>query len=542
MPDWSADYAALAAADRADRLDPPGLERLAVAATMLGHDDEVVVLRERAVEAYLAAGETDRAIDCGFWLGFHLQTKGAWARASGWLERLTRLARGAAPHAAALLDAARAAGLMSAGDVAAALELFERSMRVVGLERNVDHYVLARLGQGRCLQMLGREVEARVALDEAMVHVAAGHVQPQVVGLAYCSMIELCRGWYDIRRAQEWTEALTEWVEEQEGMRAYRGTCLVHRAEFLQLRGRWPEAVAQADDACERLREVGERAAAPAHYRVAELARLRGHFDTAEREYELAAAVGHEVQPGLARLRLAQSRPESALAGLDRAIGEGRDPRALPELLCARIEVCLASGDVSGGRETLDRLDAELGASIAPFLRAMVDHAAGTVLGAEDDWASALPRLRQAWETWSGQGARYEAAVAQLALARACAELGDADAATMESAAARRSLDAIGATGATDVTGAKGALGPPGATGATSAKARSGSGPDDCPLSPRELEVLRILATGATNRAMAAQLVLSEKTVARHVSNIFVKLGVTSRSAATARAFERHWS
>ena len=536
VPDWPAEYAALAAADRDGRLSAAELERLAVAATLLGHDDEVVELRERALELYLDAGDTRAAVLCGFWLGFHLQTSGASARETGWLERLSRAASGADdPWLRALLDQPRAADLMYAGDVAGALGLFESAARAAQLGETVDQYVLARLGQGRCLQVLGRDVEARAVLDEVMVYVAARRVAPQVIGLAYCSMIELCRGWYDIRRAQEWTEALTGWVAEQEGMVPYRGTCLVHRAEFLQLRGEWAEALAQADEACVRLREASERAAGPAHYRIGELARLRGDLTGAERAFERAAAVGVEVQPGLARLRLAQAKPDAALSGLDRALAEARDQRLLPELLSARIEACLAAGEVAEARATLDRMTPLVPDEAAPFLKAVAAFAEGSVRCAEGDWAAALPRLRAAFTTWAELDARYEAATAQLALARTCAQLGDADAAAMARSAGLRTLEALGATVPDEVLAAVG----------------SGDGfhergaqveVEECPLSPRELEVLQILATGATNRAIASQLFLSEKTVARHVSNIFVKLGVASRSAATARAFERHWA
>ncbi len=537
MPDWPAEYAALSAADRDGSLSAPELEHLAVAATLLGHDDEVVALRERAMELYLAAEETRAAVLCAFWLGFHLQTTGAMARAAGWVERLTRLAADSDdPWLQGMLDQPRAAGLMYAGDPAGALGLFERAAPTARREGSVDQYVLARLGQGRCLQMLGRDVEARTVLDEVMVYVTARRVQPQVIGLAYCSMIELCRGWYDVRRAQEWTEALTGWVAEQEGMLPYRGTCLVHRAEFLQLRGDWAAAVAQADEACARLREASERSAGPAHYRIGELARLRGDLDAAERAYERAAAVGEEVQPGLARLRLAQGRPEAALAGLDRALAERRDARAVPELLCARVEVCLAAGDLAGGRASVERLTPLVGEGAPPFLAAMAAYAEGIVRCAGGDWAGALPRLREAFSTWTDLDACYEAAMAQLTLGRTCARLGDADAAAMEEAAALRAMAALGAS-VPDwlVTG-------PLVSTASDEPAHPGPDADDCPLSPRELEVLRILATGATNRAIAAQLVLSEKTVARHLSNIFAKLGVASRSAATARAFEHHWA
>jgi ATP/maltotriose-dependent transcriptional regulator MalT len=316
----------------------------------------------------------------------------------------------------------------------------------------------------------------------------------------------------------------------------------VHRAEFLQLQGAWAEAEVQADEACVSLTRFGFAAAGPAHYRVGELARLRGDLTEAERAFGRAAACGHEVQPGLARVRVAQGRPTEALAGLDRALAEQRDPRALPELLCARVEVCLAGGDVAQARVTLDRMASLVPAGAPPFLRAMCDLAHGAVLGAEGRWEESLPRLRRAWSTWTELGARYDAALAQLALGRACDGMGDTDAAAMETAAATRTLGELGATvpPTPPMPPMPGMCTP--SPSQPVPEALAPRRPDDCPLSPRELDVLRVLATGATNRAIASSLVLSEKTVARHVSNIFAKLGVSSRSAATARAFERHWT
>jgi len=554
VPDWPAEYAVLAAADRDAASDgglsADALERLAVAAGLLGHDAEVVSLRERAIELYLAAGDGRAACLCGFWLGFHLESTGAMARASAWLERLERVAASSPdPWVVALFDQPRAVRLMYAGKPEPALELFSRAVEsnrsllaaapagwaAGGGPGVMDHFVLARLGQGRCLEMLGRSVEARSALDEVMLHVSARRVQPQVIGLAYCAMIELCRGWYDIERAREWTASLTDWVDEQAGMVPYRGTCLVHRAEFLQLSGQWAEAAAQADEACDRLRTASERAAGPAHYRIGELARLRGDLAGAEQAFERAGAVGHEVQPGLALLRMAQGRPDAALAGLDRAVAENRDPRALPDLLAARVEACLAGADVLAARQSLEQLTGLVAEDAAPFLRAVTSFATGSVLLAEGHPAEALPHVRDAFARWTALDARYEAATAQLVLARVCASLGDADSAAVAESSARRALEGLGAV----VPAAGAAQGTPApGTGASPGGAR----PRDCPLSPRELEVLRILATGATNRAIASALVLSEKTVARHVSNIFAKLGVASRAAATARAFEQHWA
>jgi DNA-binding CsgD family transcriptional regulator len=367
--------------------------------------------------------------------------------------------------------------------------------------------------------MLDRSSESADAYDEVMVHVVAGRVSPQVTGLAYCAIVATCMEWFDIRRAQEWTVTFAAWAAEEIGMLAYRGTCLVHRAEILQLRGAWPEAAAEAQRACEALDVTRESAVGAAHYRIAELARLQGRFAAAEKAYARAGALGVEVQPGLALLRLAQRRPDAAAAGLDRALAEHQLPRLRAMLLAARVEVALAAGDLATAGRRADELAAGAAASSAAYLQATCEHAAGALLLGRGDPAAALPRLRRAWSLWQEVESPYDAARTRVLVGRACAGLGDDDASRMELAAARGVFDELGAL--PDLT-------------ATAAEFDTTSGL----LTAREREVLRLLATGATNRAIADRLVLSEKTVARHVSNLFGKLEVTSRAGATAYAYE----
>jgi ATP/maltotriose-dependent transcriptional regulator MalT len=517
--DWVAEYAALAAADREHGLPPEDLEQLAIAAFLLGHDDEVVTLRERAHQLYLDQGRVEEAVLCGCWLAFHLENRGEVAQAAGWDARLGRLV-GDDPEGRweGWRLAPRAVSAMRAGEAATALPMFERMSEVSSARGEVDLFVLSGIGRGNCLAMLDQPRESAAAVDEALLHVAARRTVPQVAGLAYCSAIGLCMERFDLRRAQEWTQALSAWIDEQAGLVPFRGWCMVHRAEILQLRGDWPQATEEAERACTWLSGA---LAGGAHYRIAELARLRGRLDLAEREYQQAAAAGAEVQPGLARLRLAQGRPEAAAAGLERALAESEANVTMPRgpLVAARIEVALSTGDVSGARPWLDRLTEYVGPDRAPYLRALSHHCQGVVLLAEGDARAALTCLRSAAALWQEIDAPYEGAQTRLALARVCDALGDADAAQMDRESARATLRDLGA--AADLAALDGLDRRP-----------------SHPLSPRELEVLRLLATGATNRTIADQLVLSEKTVARHVSNIFGKLHVTSRAAATAYAYE----
>ncbi|MET9311561.1 LuxR C-terminal-related transcriptional regulator [Kribbella sp. NPDC003505] len=507
--DWPAEYAELTAAGRRAPLPPADLDRLAVAAFVLGRDDEVAAYRERAYEEHLARGDVAAAIRSGFWLGFHLQQHGELARAAGWQARIERLIPEDSPQLAGMVAMADAALRMNSGDPAAALPLFEQNL---GWATEPDAIVLAALGRGNCLNLLGRGAEALKALDEAMVQVTASQVGPEVAGMAYCSVIALCMNLYDIRRAQEWTQALTGWCDQQSGLVPYRGACLVHRAQILQYRGAWSDAADAAEDACRRL---SAGAVGSAWYRLAEVERRRGHVEAAERAYLSAAADGMDVQPGLALLRAAQGRVDLAIAGLERALAEDSFSPNRPLLLAARAELAVSSGDRETARKAAAELT-ELARVDSPYLQALAASCEGAVRIACGDPRGAIPLLRRAWSLWQQLDMPYEGAHTRLLVGRACRVLGDVDAEQMEIDSARAVFERLGAV-----------------VDLAALESDRGSG-----LSPRELEVLRLLATGATNRAVADQLFLSERTVARHVSNIFAKLGVNSRAAATAYAYE----
>ena len=237
--DWRAEYAALSDRDRRPGgLPPEELERLSVAAFLLGHDDEATTLRERAYHAHLSGGEISAAVRCAFWLGFHLQNRGDLARSSGWLSTLQRLVTTAdeEPPTGLMLLASAAAMMTQRDDPEGALTLFEQAAGIAESSGDLDAFVLAGLGRGQCLELTGQPIDAVTALDEVMVHVLGGAVAEQLVGFAYCSTIVLCMHHFDVRRAQEWTSALTRWCDDQSGLVPYRGACQVYRAEVLQLR------------------------------------------------------------------------------------------------------------------------------------------------------------------------------------------------------------------------------------------------------------------------------------------------------------------
>jgi hypothetical protein len=262
-----------------------------------------------------------------------------------------------------------------------------------------DLYVMAGLARGRCLDLQGQRAQALAAFDEIMVYVVADRVAPQVIGLAYCSVISLCMERFDIERAGEWTRALAGWCDAQSGLMPYRGECQVHRAEIFQLHGSWAEAIDEAVLVSQRVPVAGFVAGA-AHYRLAELHRLRGQLDLAEREYAVAASCGREVQPGLALLRLAQGNPAAANAGLDRALAESRVPARRSMLLAAKVQIAVATGSTDVARTALAELEQNVGATETPYLAALAAHAAGQVRLADGDPQAALRQLRRAWALW----------------------------------------------------------------------------------------------------------------------------------------------
>jgi DNA-binding CsgD family transcriptional regulator len=521
---WRDAYESLSLADAAAPLGADDLELLATAAGMLGRDDEWMRSLERVHHAHLDSGQALRSVRPAIWLGINLAYRGEIGPATGWLGRAQRLLDQVGGETAErgylLLPHVFRHG--AAGDFAAAAAIAGEAADLGARLGDRDLFGLAAQAQGSMLIKDGRVGEGLALLDEAMVSVAAEELSPIAAGLVYCGVILACQEVYEVRRAREWTDALQRWWSEQPQMVAFTGRCLVHRAEILQLHGSWSDALEEARRAGERFVATGNPTAGLAHYRQGELLRLQGEFDRADEAYREASGAGWEPQPGLAQLRLAQGRHRAAASSIRRARLETSEPLKLAGLLPAYVEIMLASGELDDAREGCRELARIATSYESAMLAAMVAHAQGAVLLADGDPHGALGQLRRAAEVWQELDAPYEIARARVLVGEACRTLGDEDAAALEAEAARRIFADLGA-----------------APDLARLDAATHRLPDDVHgLSRRELEVLRLVAAGKTNREIAATLVISEHTVARHLQNIFAKLGLSSRNAATAFAFE----
>jgi ATP/maltotriose-dependent transcriptional regulator MalT len=522
---WNDAYACFSTADDTGHLTASDLDLFASTAYLVGNDDHCVKLLERAYHDHLAAGAEHMAAETAFWLAFNLLHRGEEAPAGGWLARVARhldtLQREC--PAQGLLLVATALHALRQGDAAMALSTFAKAGEIGERCLHPELLALSGLGTGQARIDMGDAEDGLRRLDEVMAGVTAGEVSPIISGLVYCAVIIACHHTYHLRRAGEWTKALSRWCDAQPDLVPFRGQCLVHRAQILQLNGRWEDAMEQLHLARRRFAETpGQAATGMAFYEQGELHRLRGEYAEAEEAYRRCGECGHETQPGVALLRLGQGRLDVALAGIRRSLGETGDLDR-PRLLEAYVEIALTAGDTEAARRAADELGAVAADRDVTMLHAMAAEATGAVLLAEGSARDALDHLRRGWSLWRELDAPYRCARARMLRGRACQELGDVDAAQTELTAAAEHFQRLRAR--PDLRRLE-------RLGFRPAAGRHGV------LTAREVQVLRAVATGQSNRAIAHELVLSEKTVARHVHNILTKLRVASRAAATAYAYE----
>ncbi len=363
------------AADQVDPLEPDDLERACWAAHLSGRDHDADAFSQRAVHGHEEAGHPERAALGAYWLGMSLMQRGDMAQAGGWFARAGRLVDGLDSRVHGYLAVPMALGELFGGDAASARPKFAFALETGERFDDNDLRTLARLGLGRSSILLGDDAVGLALLDDAMVTVTAGEASPVVVGIVYCAVIEACQLIFDLRRAREWTAALSRWCDAQPELVPFRGACLIHRAEIMTFNGAWANAMDEVVRACVYLAETHNLAVADALYQRAELCRLRGQFGEAEAFYMEASDGGREPQPGLALLRLAQGQTTTAAAALRRALAEDHPPLERARLLAPYIEVLLATDDVTEAGAASEELTALAGHIACPYLDALAARA-----------------------------------------------------------------------------------------------------------------------------------------------------------------------
>ena len=528
--DWAVAYERLSGAQSAGPLAGADLVRWGTAAFLLGRSDDAVRAFQRAHTAYLADGDLPAALRSGFWTGLVLALKGEWAMAGGWIARGWRLAE-ELPESAAergflmlpqAVQAAMAGNFETASATAAEVE---RIGRTCG---EPDLVAGGLATHGRALIYLGEVQKGLSLMDEAIVAISAGEVSPIMAGMHYCSMIEACQELSEFARARQWTSALSRWCDTQPNLLPFTGQCAVHRGQLMRVEGAFDEAIEEFALARRRYEQAGEvYAAGLAIYERGEVLRAKGQHEQAEAAFTEASATGFEPQPGLALLWVEQGRGDAAVAALTRCLAEARDVVHRAHLLPAVVEARLAAGDIEGARAAAGELTEAAAATGCASTRARAAAARAAVTLAVGEAVESLAQAREALRLWDGIDAPIDAAKARVLVARALRDLGDDASAQLEAAAAARVFRDRGA--APDLATAEALMRTP---------AGPAPGPLPSGLTAREVEVLRLVARGLSNPQIARELYLSEKTVARHLSNIFGKIEVSSRTAAAAFAFE----
>jgi len=524
---WRDAFTLLFSADQQLPLEPGYLVLLSQAAFLIGKEQEGAEALGRAHQSYLSAGHTVLAAKCAFWLGFTALLNGESAKGTGWLSRAGRLLEDqpqCVEHGYLLLPNGYRA--VHSGEPGIAHAFFQQAAAIAKQFDDKDLMALALQGQGRSLIRKGEIEKGLALLDEAMIAVTAGEVSPLNAGGVFCSVLDACGEVFDLERAQEWSVALKTWCDSQPDIMPYRGHCLIRRAELLHLRGAWSEAFDEAKRACECLALPSPRAAlGGAFYQVGEIERVRGNLHEAEKAFGEAAKWTHNMGPGLARLRLAQDKTDVANALIRRMSDQVLEPARRALVLDAWVEIALAANDLDSARMAGQELTSLSERFNFPFVRALRSRNAGALLLADNKPDAALAELEQSRALWHDLQVPYEAARVGCLIARVYRKMGDEESAAVEFGEAQSIFGKLGAS--LDLACVvkekelKRRLDVPG------------------PLTEREIEVLRLVAGGKTNRGIAAGLNISEKTVARHLSNIFTKLNLDSRTAATVYALEQ---
>ncbi len=494
------------------------------AAWWMGRVDECIAAFDRAFRGYVAADLPRSAAMMALGAAATFFLRGDATGGAGWLGRATDLLAGRpeCPEQGYLIYLIEVEAALDGPDQSAVVAAARRVRDLGRRHDDANLVAIGLLGEGRSLLRQGDVRTGMALLDESMVLVLSGEVLPDWAGNVYCHLMSACHELADLRRARFWVEATTRWLATLPAAVLFTGICRVHRSQVLQATGDWAGSEREAARVCADLADIAGAAAAEGHYQLGELARLRGDVADAERSYQRAHLLGRDPQPGLALLRAVQGRPDAGAASLRAALlVETANPLARARLRAAQADIALLVGDLATADEAVEELARVAESHASPGFTAAAGHWRGAVLLARQRPTEAVPCLHDACRAWQELGAPHDCARTRVLLAEAYRLLGDADGADLELSAAAEIFERLGA-----------------APDAAAVALRRGTIVRPGGLTDRELEVLGELAAGRSNREIARTLVISEKTVARHLSNIFTKLEVGTRTAAAAWAHQ----
>lgn len=513
--DWPATHDNLARARALSPLSAGDLDMLGRAAWWLGAIRESLAISEEAYLRFRDDGDAPRAAMKALDLALLWFNRGEPVIASGWVNRAKSLLRdlpeGPENGFLLYLDAALSLGMR---DLAPAREA---AATLHGLGSSLHSPALTALGLvlGGLVDVYGGSIAAGFAqLDEAMLPVLAGQVPAEWAGDIYCTVIHACHELADLRRMRAWTRATEQWCEQFSGEVVYSGICRIHRWQLRSIEGGWAEAeqaIAQGGEAL-----IGQNSwiAGEAFYQLGEIRRLRGNAGGAREAYARARGLGIEPQPGQSLLLRAAGDAEAAWAELCAAFA-GRDELECARLLPAGVDIALGLGLLREADELCGRLEDTAAAFATAGFRAWAGHARAAVLISQSRHAEALPLLQAAAREYREVHARHETARLYELFAQVHRGLGAPGIAAADCATALAIYRELGAL--PDVRRLEGAKAPGG-------------------LTAREIDVLECIVGGASTQDTAAALFISQKTVGRHLANIYAKLGVSSRTAAAAWA------
>jgi DNA-binding NarL/FixJ family response regulator len=509
---------------------PEALEGLGVAAMCLDDAATVFDARERAYRLYRERSDRRAAARVATWLAWNYKDfRGEEAIMNGWLRRAHRLIDDLEPGPEHVWLAAREAGLVIDHDAERARQLASEAVKRARSLGLADLEMLALSVEGIALVTLGQVDEGMALLDEVAAAAAAGEVKdPAMMGLTCCNIITGCQQVFDFDRAAQWCDKLKASCERWQN-RPLFAICRIHYAGVLLWRGAWADAEAELAAAANELLEVRPAQIQMATLRLAELRHRQGRFHEAA---ELFAPALAYAAAQLGRARLALDEGDARLAAnlthryLRKVVARAERVAGLELMVQAQV----ALSDLQQAQVAFDALQALVDIAPNDVLRASTSFAAGIIASAHHDYDTARWRFEDAVDLYQQNDVPFEAARCRIELARALYALDDWKAAAQELQTALVSLRELGAVWEAKRAGAL--LGEMEAK--TSVKTALPTNTEQ--LTPRELEVLGLVAEGLSNQEIANLLNLSEHTVHRHVSSILGKLGVTSRAAAAAYA------